>query len=594
MLGSFGGDLWSSGLVEPSFAPVVCRTTLAGTAAAVAAGTAGGLLSAPVAGSDGNVWVSDHGSDDLLRISPTNVVTTFDGAFSTGTVEEMVSGPDGNLWWTVDLGGPTAARVRRASVPPSGGPITFDPGISSVEDLVVGPDGNLWYLGVGKVGRMTTAGAATSFDMPAGVSAGRALVSGPQSSLWWLDLNQERVVKTNPTTGAHQTFTPTLLLNESLSSMSAGPGGVLWITTSNDRVLRMTGSGTFTPFSSPALTELGRPFSGPGNDLWIPSTSGGAPVFRRFEVTDVPTAPTNVATQPGAGKVTVLWDAPTEPGGALTAYRVFVDGAQVHETANAATEVFQVSGLTNGVAHSFEVAAVNASGVGARSAALVAAARTTPSAPTIDTAIPGDGQVHLSWSPQGDGGSTITSYRVLVDGTLVHETSDGLTTSHTITGLTNGVARSFTVRAVNLVGQSPQSAPVEATPTAPPAPSFVDVPLDHPFFDDIEWMAAEGISTGFLPGPEYRPATSVSRAAMSAFMSRLAGTPEYDAPPTATFGDVAPAHPFYDEIEWMAAEGITTGTPASPQPLYKPSSSVSRAAMSAFMHRLADGPGVDI
>jgi hypothetical protein len=42
----------------------------------------------------------------------------------------------------------------------------------------------------------------------------------------------------------------------------------------------------------------------------------------------------------------------------------------------------------------------------------------------------------------------------------------------------------------------------------------------------------------------------------------------------------------------MAAEDISTGY--QPGPEYRPSIAVSRQAMSAFMHRLADGPGVDV
>jgi hypothetical protein len=41
----------------------------------------------------------------------------------------------------------------------------------------------------------------------------------------------------------------------------------------------------------------------------------------------------------------------------------------------------------------------------------------------------------------------------------------------------------------------------------------------------------------------------------------------------------------------MAAEDITTGFPGG---TYKPGTDVTRQAMSAFMHRLADGPGVGI
>jgi hypothetical protein len=118
-------------------------------------------------------------------------------------------------------------------------------------------------------------------------------------------------------------------------------------------------------------------------------------------------------------------------------------------------------------------------------------------------------------------------------------------------------------------------------------PTFTDVPTTHAFFDEIEWMAAADISTGFQPGPEYRPDQKVSRAAMSAFMYRLAGQPAFADPPTATFTDVPTTSQFFTEIEWMNAEGITTGFPGG---LYKPDQAVTRAAMSAFMYRLAGSP----
>jgi hypothetical protein len=127
-------------------------------------------------------------------------------------------------------------------------------------------------------------------------------------------------------------------------------------------------------------------------------------------------------------------------------------------------------------------------------------------------------------------------------------------------------------------------------PCSGPTQVFTDVPSSHPFFDEVGWMAAARISTGFQPGPTYQPGVAVSRGAMSAFMYRLAGSPTFADPPSTTFGDVSTNHPFYTEVEWMAAEGITNGTPASPKPLYKPGEPVSRGAMSAFMFRLAGSP----
>ncbi len=51
----------------------------------------------------------------------------------------------------------------------------------------------------------------------------------------------------------------------------------------------------------------------------------------------------------------------------------------------------------------------------------------------------------------------------------------------------------------------------------------------------------------------------------------------------AAFSDVAPGHPFYDEITWMESTGISTGYPDG---TYRPGDPVTRQAMSAFMARL--------
>jgi len=126
--------------------------------------------------------------------------------------------------------------------------------------------------------------------------------------------------------------------------------------------------------------------------------------------------------------------------------------------------------------------------------------------------------------------------------------------------------------------------------TPPVAPSFPDVPTAHPFFAEIEWLASEGVTTGFANGT-FRPVEAVTRQSMSAFMFRLAGAPAFVVPGSGSFLDVPPTHPFFAEVEWMAAASITTGFSGG---MFKPSEAVTRQAMSAFMHRLADGPGVGL
>jgi subtilisin family serine protease len=263
----------------------------------------------------------------------------------------------------------------------------------------------------------------------------------------------------------------------------------------------------------------------------------------------------------------------------------------VHQTADGSTLSWTDTGRTNGTTYTYTVAAVTGAGQGATSSPPASATpRTVPAAPVLSATV-GDEQVSLSWTAPANGGSPITRYRVFVDDAQVHETADGSTLTYVVTDLENGVAYDFEVAAVNEVGEGARSTLLTRTPADPPSgPTFLDVAPSHPFYLDIEWMADQGISTGYVPGPTYRPSNPVTRQAMSAFMYRLADSPTFTAPATSTFGDVSPSNLFYDEIEWLADNGISTGTAASPKPLFKPSSPVSRAAMSAFMYRLAGRP----
>ena len=137
------------------------------------------------------------------------------------------------------------------------------------------------------------------------------------------------------------------------------------------------------------------------------------------------------------------------------------------------------------------------------------------------------------------------------------------------------------------VPASAETSPV-ALASAEEAPEFTDVPESYQFYNDIRWMANRNITTGY-PDGTFRPGNPVARDAMAAFLYRLVGSPDVDLPETPIFSDVPESHPFYKEITWLAGQEITSGFPDG---TFRPSATVARDAMAAFLYRLvgADYP----
>ncbi|WP_245346140.1 carboxypeptidase regulatory-like domain-containing protein [Arthrobacter sp. CAN_C5] len=130
-----------------------------------------------------------------------------------------------------------------------------------------------------------------------------------------------------------------------------------------------------------------------------------------------------------------------------------------------------------------------------------------------------------------------------------------------------------------------------------PAKSFTDVPTGLLFHDEISWLASSGVTTGWT-GPNgtntYRPVTPIARDAMAAFVYRLAGSPDYDAPKESPFIDVSTESMYYKEIAWLESTGISAGwTNGNGDKAFRPLSPIARDAMAAFLYRFAGEPDTD-
>ncbi len=190
-----------------------------------------------------------------------------------------------------------------------------------------------------------------------------------------------------------------------------------------------------------------------------------------------PEAPQSVVGRPGDGSVTASWKAPAaDNGSAVLGYFVTArtaDGtaAGTCEPIGAATSCV-VTGLQNGSAYRVEAIARNAVGEsgGASSEPVSPAAWTPGPAPATAaqavTATPAPGSAVVSWDPPAsDGGAQISAYTVTAvqapnrTCTTAGDIAGGPALSCTVTGLTNGSAHTFTVRATGGPVAGPISAP---------------------------------------------------------------------------------------------------------------------------------------
>ena len=165
----------------------------------------------------------------------------------------------------------------------------------------------------------------------------------------------------------------------------------------------------------------------------------------------------NVIGSPGAQALTATWR---------------VDGAQVQSsaTSSGALQTFSYVVPDNGT-HTIELQVTDnttfllQAPTRSRQWTVTGTASGVPGAPTLTSAVGGDARATLTFTaPTSDGGSPITSYAATCNpGAMA---ASGSASPLTVTGLTNGVTYSCSVRAANASGPGPASASLSVTPTA--------------------------------------------------------------------------------------------------------------------------------
>lgn len=190
---------------------------------------------------------------------------------------------------------------------------------------------------------------------------------------------------------------------------------------------------------------------------------------------------TTIASATPNGSALVTW---TPPTGISSQQLVITGGGVVRSITGIGRTVASrtVTGLTNGTSYAFQVVAVNVFGASPPSASSNAVIPLgPPQAPTVVAATRGNAQATLTWvAPASDGGSPITGYDVQVrtGAVVLDPVVNAITvtitgTTAVVTGLKNGTAYNFRVRAVNVNGPGVLSA---ASNTVTPA-TMPDAPV---------------------------------------------------------------------------------------------------------------------
>ena len=227
------------------------------------------------------------------------------------------------------------------------------------------------------------------------------------------------------------------------------------------------------------------------------------------EPPDRPAAPSVTATAGTTDSLEVNWTAPSNTGPDIDdydlRYREGTSGAWTNGPQNQPGTSATIPGLTESTSYQVQVLARNAEGNSPWS--LPGSGQTgalgAPDVPHSLDAMPGNGQVMLSWV-QPSGGAEVTDYEYEQDVSGTWISTGSTDTSYTVTGLTNGQSYTFRVRAANSAGRSAAStASASVTPaTVPGAPTGLSATVSHEQVE-LNWTAPASNGGEPITGYEY-------------------------------------------------------------------------------------------
>jgi virginiamycin B lyase len=245
-----------------------------------------------VAGSDGALWFTGGGANEIGRITTAGVVTEFSIPVPAGVsvYTNIAAGPDGALWFglakeTGNRRPPFASRgIGRMTTTGEFSEFLLPQGdsISGIPNgITAGPDGALWFTEelANKIGRMTTTGEFSEFPLPPGdPMRGHyyGMTASPDGAVWFSETHRNKIGRITTAGAVSEFLLPTPNSRHQVIIITAGPDGALWFVEGGaNSIGRITTAGTISEFPLP--TPNSGPVgitAGPDGALWFTECSG--------------------------------------------------------------------------------------------------------------------------------------------------------------------------------------------------------------------------------------------------------------------------------------------------------------------------------
>lgn len=226
-----------------------------------------------VTGPDGNLWFTDPGNNQIDRVTPQGQITQFslpthtdsNGNPDDPTPDDIVEGLNGNLWFT------ESGVDRIGEITPTGTITEFETPTpdSNPTGIAVGSDGNLWFTesGTNDIGKITTSGTITEYSTTnLDLSDTDELVKGPGGDLWFIaaDNNGDNEVAKVNTAGKVTVYSTSASPND----LTVGPDGNIWLGSSGE-IDEVSSTGSITSFTIPTGDDASAITTGPDGALWF-------------------------------------------------------------------------------------------------------------------------------------------------------------------------------------------------------------------------------------------------------------------------------------------------------------------------------------